>query len=309
MELRQLRSFCKIVELGSFSRAAGVLHLTQPALGLQIRNLEHELGVALLTRHSRGVVLTSHGAILLEHAETILAGVSTAFRAIKNCQPTATVKVGMAPSLAAMLSQPLSSRAAASAGRFSLHLAEAPTKYLNDWVADGALDLAIGCEGPVSSNVRREEVLREALYLVQPAMPNEPAIGKPIDFADLADMPLLVADPLLSRLLVDKLQSQAAIAGVSLHIRGVLPSTNLVKEAVEDGEGATVLPYAMVRRECEQRRLRVRKIVGPALTRNAYLLSHADAPKMHGLRQLIREAIAEQICGAPEHGQVVFSLS
>lgn len=161
----------------------------------------------------------------------------------------------------------------------------------------------------MSSNVRREEVLREALYLVQPAVPNEPAIGKPIDFADLADMPLLVADPLLTRLLVDKLQSQAAIAGVSLHIRGVLPSTNLVKEAVEDEEAATVLPYAVVRRECEQRRLRVRKIVGPALTRNAYLLSPADAPHFQDVRQLIRDVIAEQICDVPEHGQVIFSPS
>lgn len=207
-----------------------------------------------------------------------------------------------------MLSQPLSRRAAASAGNVRLDLAEAPTKYLNDWVSEGALDLAIACEGPVSSNVHREEVLREALYLIQPAVPNEPAIGKPIDFADLADMPLLVADPLLTRLLVDKLQSQAAIAGVSLQVRGVLPSTSLVKEAVEDGEGATVLPYAVVRRECEQRRLRVRKIIGPALTRNAYLLSHADRPHLLGVRQLIRDVISEQICGVPEHGHLVGAI-
>ena len=307
MELRQLRSFCKIAELGSFSRAAGVLHLTQPALGLQIRNLEEELGVALLTRHSRGVALTSHGTVLLQHAETILAGVSTAFRAVKEVdrRVPAAVKVGMAPSLAAMLSQSLSRRAAASAGRIKLDLAEAPTKYLGEWVSEGAIDLAIACEGPVSSNVRREEVLREALYLVQPAVPNEPAIGRPIDFADLADMPLLVADPLLTRRLVDKLQSEAVIAGISLQIRSVLPSTNLVKESVEDGEGATVLPYAVVKRECEQGRLRIRKIVGPALTRNAYLLSHVDRPQPQGVLDLIRDVISEQICGTPEHGHFV----
>ena len=71
------------------------------------------------------------------------------------------------------------------------------------------------------------------LYLVQPAVPNEPSIGTPIDFADLADMPLLVADPLLTRMMVDKLQSEAAIAGISLQIRNVLPSTSLVKNSVE----------------------------------------------------------------------------
>ncbi len=306
MELRQLRSFCKIAEMGSFSRAAGVLHLTQPALGLQIKNLEEELGVALLTRHSRGVMLTEQGAVLLQHAETILAGVGTAFRAVKEMDrrtPTA-VRVGMAPSLAAMLSQPLSQKAA-SAGTINLDLAEAPTKYLTDWVSEGSIDLAIACEGPLSPHVQREEVLREALYLVQSAVPNEPAIGTPIDFADLADMPLLVADPLLTRMMVDKLQSEAAIAGISLQIRSVLPSTSLVKNSVEDGEGVTVLPYAVVRRECEQKRLRVRRIVGPALTRNAYLLSHVARPQLQGVRQLIRDVISEQICGAPEHGHFV----
>lgn len=311
MELRQLRSFCKIAESGSFSRAAGVLRLTQPALGLQIRNLEEELGVPLLTRHSRGVVLTLHGTVLLQHAESILAGVTTAFRAIKEVDqgPATTLRVGLAPSLAAMLSQSLLQRAAASVGALRLDLAEAPTKYLNEWVSEGAVDLAIACEGPISANVYREEVLREALYLVQPAVSHEPAVGKPIEFADLTDMPLLVADPLLTRNLIDKLQSQAVIAGVTLQIRKVLPSTSLVKDAVEDGEGVTVLPYAVVKRECEQRRLRVRKIVGPSLTRNAYLLTKVDRPQPRSVLQLIRDVISEQICGSPEHGYVVPAAS
>lgn len=306
MELRQLRSFRKIAEVGSFSRAADVLNLTQPALGLQIKNLEEELGVALLRRHSRGVALTPQGAILLQHAETILAGVSSAVQAIRDCDrrsPT-KVRVGMAPSLAAMLSVSLSKRAAETARDVCLDLTEAPTKYLSDWVSEGAIDLAIACEGSTRSNVRREVVLREDLYLVQSAAANEPPIGAPIDFADLADMPLLVADPLLSRMLVDKLQSEAAIAGISLEIRSVLPSTTIVKNLVEDGEGATVLPYAVVRRECEQGRLRIRKIVGPTLTRNAYLLSHVDRPPAQSVQQLVRDVIADQIRGAPEHGQL-----
>jgi len=180
-----------------------------------------------------------HGTVLLQHAESILAGVTTAFRAIKevdqgpattlrahpklNAQTTGCkaldrlqylvgmdsiifgwpLRVGLAPSLAAMLSQSLLQRAAASVGALRLDLAEAPTKYLNEWVSEGAVDLAIACEGPISANVYREEVLREALYLVQPAVSHEPAVGKPIEFADLTDMPLLVADPLLTRNLAD----------------------------------------------------------------------------------------------------------
>ncbi|KMO36868.1 LysR family transcriptional regulator [Methylobacterium aquaticum] len=306
MELRQLRSFRKIAELGSFSRAANVLCLTQPALGLQIKNLEEELGVALLTRHSRGVALTPQGSLLLKHAESILTGVDTAVRAVRETQAESpkAVRIGMAPSLAAMLSVSLSQRVAESQSGLRLDLTEAPSKYLSDWVADGEIDLAIACEGPVGPKIDREVVLEEALYLVQPAVPNEPAIGRPIDFADLADMPLFVADPLLTRRLVDKLQSEAAVAGIRLHIRGVLPSMNIVKNLVEDGEGATVLPYAVVKRECDQNRLRIRKIVGPTLTRNAYMLSHRERPQSTRIRELIRDVISDQIRGTPEHGTI-----
>lgn len=303
MELRQLRSFRKIAEMGSFSKAANVLCLTQPALGLQIKNLEEELGVPLLTRHSRGVVPTRQGVLLLQRAETILAEVDSAVREAKGEGPRA-VRIGMAPTLAAMLSVSLSRRTADSSDDVRLELTEAPTKTLNDWLAQGEIDLAVACEGPVGRNILREVVLEEALYLVQPAVPNEPAIGYPVEFVDLADMPLFVADPLLTRMLVDKLQSEAAIASIRLHIRGVLPSMAIVKNLVEDGEGATVLPYAVVRRECEQNRLRVRRIVGPTLSRNAYMLSHVDRPQAACVRQLIRDVISEQIRGTPEHGRL-----
>jgi LysR family transcriptional regulator, nitrogen assimilation regulatory protein len=203
-----------------------------------------------------------------------------------------------------MLSVSLARRIQESGADIRLDLTEAPTKYLSEWVADGEIDLAVACEGPVRSTVRREVVLEESLYLVQPAGPGEPALGAPIDFTDLADMPLLVADPLLTRMLVDKLQQEATIAGIRLYIRSVMPSMNIVKNLVEDGEGATVLPYAVVKRECEQRRLRVRKIVGPTLTRNAYMLSHVEKPQASGVCQLVRDVISDQIRGTPEHGKI-----
>ena len=58
MTIRQLRYFLRIIELKSFSKAAAYLHVAQPALGLQIRKLEEELGVKLLNRHSRGITPT-----------------------------------------------------------------------------------------------------------------------------------------------------------------------------------------------------------------------------------------------------------
>src|ERR1700744_2814289 len=110
MEFRQLRSFCKVVEYGSFTRAAECLRISQPALGLQIRNLEEELRVLLLVRHSRGVELTPEGKILLERAQIILSNVDLALQAIGGGRDIdkKEIRLGLAPSLAAMMAFSLS---------------------------------------------------------------------------------------------------------------------------------------------------------------------------------------------------------
>ena len=70
METRQLRYFARVAEFGSFSRAADELKIAQSAVSHQILALEHELKVTLLERHSRGVMLTPAGALLLKQHKT-----------------------------------------------------------------------------------------------------------------------------------------------------------------------------------------------------------------------------------------------
>src|SRR3546814_15261198 len=72
MELRQIRNFVKIVDLGSLSRAAEAVHIAQSALSLQIANLEDELGCQLLSRSSRGVVPTDEGMQFYRSARGVL---------------------------------------------------------------------------------------------------------------------------------------------------------------------------------------------------------------------------------------------
>src|SRR5262249_39102489 len=68
VDFRKLKYFVAVSEQKSFTKAAEILRIAQPALGLQIRQLEQQLKVQLLVRHSRGVEMTDAGAILLEHA-------------------------------------------------------------------------------------------------------------------------------------------------------------------------------------------------------------------------------------------------
>jgi len=81
MDLTLLRAFVTVARLGNLTRAAAQLHLTQPAVSLQIKNLQEALGVTLFTRASHGLVLTRDGQALLPHAERALAAAGDVERA------------------------------------------------------------------------------------------------------------------------------------------------------------------------------------------------------------------------------------
>ena len=86
MEIRQLKSFREVVREGSFTAAAKVLHMTQPAISLHIKALEEELGARLLDRDGRGVRLTPAGDALLASADAALAHLEEAARHIAEIQ-------------------------------------------------------------------------------------------------------------------------------------------------------------------------------------------------------------------------------
>ena len=81
MDLTLLRAFVTVARVGNLTRAAAQLHLTQPAVSLQIKNLQETLGMALFVRGSHGLALTRDGRALLPHAERALAAAGDVERA------------------------------------------------------------------------------------------------------------------------------------------------------------------------------------------------------------------------------------
>ena len=97
MTLQQLQYFLAAIEHGSFSAAAGTLHMAQPSLSEQVRRLEAELGVELFTRVGRGLVLTEAGRTLRPHAEDVLAEAEEARDSVMEVREVrgGTVSLGM----------------------------------------------------------------------------------------------------------------------------------------------------------------------------------------------------------------------
>src|SRR5690606_20540055 len=109
MDLRQLRYFVRVAELGSFSKAAAFLKIAQPALSRQIRNLELEHKEAMFIRNGRGVDLTEAGSRLLEHARGILRMADRAYEDMENSRSgkLGRVAIGMPPTLSVIVASPL----------------------------------------------------------------------------------------------------------------------------------------------------------------------------------------------------------
>src|SRR4051794_26908742 len=99
MELRHLRYFAAVAAHGSFNRAAGTLHLTQPALSRQVKDLEDELGVRLLARGKNAVTLTEAGEIFYEDARDLLVRADKAMHRVRGEGRNEVLRVGYAPSL------------------------------------------------------------------------------------------------------------------------------------------------------------------------------------------------------------------
>ncbi len=142
--LRQLRYFQALIEHGSFSRAAESVHVSQPALSLQIRELEGSLGGPLVERESRGILLTPLGREAHEQTlrildETLLLeNLSQRFEA-----GPLRVSVGIVSTLAPYLLSGILSRLHEASPRLELEIREAPGQDVVAGLLAGRLDAAI----------------------------------------------------------------------------------------------------------------------------------------------------------------------
>jgi LysR family transcriptional regulator, benzoate and cis,cis-muconate-responsive activator of ben and cat genes len=193
MELRHLRYFIAVGEEENVSRAALKLHVSQPALSRQVRDLEDELGFLLLTRSAKSVRLTDAGRAFLHEARAVLQRAEDAVEAARAFATGARgeLHVGYAPSLTArFLPQALRAFQAQSPGvRVKLH--DFSTEEMLAGFREGALQMALMVRlGAMLRGLRFEELARDSFCLAVP--PNHPLAGRrTVKLAEIAREPLI----------------------------------------------------------------------------------------------------------------------
>jgi len=192
VELRHLRYFAAVAAHGSFSRAAGNLHLTQPALSRQVKDLEDELGVPLFVRGSNAVTLTEAGELFYEEARDLLARADQAIQRVRGKVQHETLRVGYAPSLTTGIMPGALEKFQTATPRVDLELIDVSPREMADLARQGRLDLMIAPAGFESAvpGFQWMELRRMALVLVMPAT-HPLAKLKKVPPARLRDLPLI----------------------------------------------------------------------------------------------------------------------
>ena len=146
--LRQLRYFLALAQQAHFTRAAEVMNVTQPALSMQIRALEEEVGAPLVERTAAGVLLTPQGRALETHARKVMAAMAGLEQGMRQPGQGGRLMLGMIPTVAPyLLPEVLPILRAQDIGR-DLHLREAQTDRLVEELIQGRLDVAVVATAP-----------------------------------------------------------------------------------------------------------------------------------------------------------------
>lgn len=278
MELRQLRYFVAIVDHGSLSRAARVLHIAQPALTQQIRQLEEELETQLLHRSAQGVLATDAGKTFYEHAQAILKQVGDAKSAVaqSTAKPAGMVALGIPQSVSGALALPLLVAVRETYPEISLQLTEEISGNLIEQLRSGRINLAVLFDDGQLNAFATIPLVEEEMMFVTRA---DSAFAKPegaVSLNDAINTSLIL--PSLQHGVRPRIESIVRSAGLSIDNCMDINSIAILRSAILADLGATILPAAPLLSDIERGLMRAHPISGVDISRTVALCSSRNIP-------------------------------
>lgn len=297
MDLKQLEYFVRVAELGSFTRASSVLGIAQPALSRQVRLLEVELRQNLLLRNGRGVTTTDAGKLLLEHGRGILHQVERAREDLGRVRGALAgrVALGLPPSIARMLTVPLTREFRKRLPNAALSISEGLTISMQEGLQTGRLDIALLYNPSPSPDLETQPLLEEELFLIGPRDPKGKTSS--LSLKEVSNLPLVIPSrPNAIRMVVEtEMAGIGCKPAISLEIDGVAAILDLVA----DGAGYAVLPRYALATSAHPETYLARPIVKPKLSSKLALATAASRTTtmtQQAMLELIQE-VAAQVFG------------
>ena len=300
MELKQIESFVRVAELGSFTKAASALDQPQPLLSRHVRQLEVELHQNLLIRNGRGVSLTEAGMVMLEHGRGILHQVALAQEELGSVRGALAgkVSIGLPPSLSKLVTVPMTLAFRKTLPQAQLSLSEGFSVVMVESLRAGRLDMAVLYNPPPSPELEMTLLHEDALILIagKKSTQNHLKLKPNMPLAALAELPLILPSrPNAFRLLIEtEMLRVNCNPQIALEIEGL----HAILELVNEGLGYAVLPAYTLKNFANPQNFTTHRVERPKLNSQLMLVWSSKRPMTSthtAAQQLIQQVVRKSL--------------
>jgi DNA-binding transcriptional LysR family regulator len=274
LTLRQLKIFDAVARHLSYSRAAEELHLSQPAVSMQVHNLESFVGLPLTEQLGKKVFLTDAGREVARTSQVItaqLADLKVILDHLKGAA-TGTFNLGVTATANSVATQFLAPFRAGHP-QVSIHLTVSNRAEMLDRLANNRIDLAIMGQPPEGLDLAATRFMDNPLVVIAP-VGHRLARKRRVSLQDLASEPFVVRETGSgTRAAMERF---FAARGVTIHAGMEMNSNEAIKQAVQAGLGLGILSLNTVEPELALRRVAVLKVEGFPILRHWYVVHRTD---------------------------------
>ncbi len=289
MDDHKLKVFCTVAETRSFSKTSEIIHLTQPAVSLQIQSLEEVYETKLFDRSSSTVALTPAGEVLYKYAKEILVLYASAEKVIGKLTGLVkgSITIGACSNVGNYLLPSVITDFKKTHQKVKVHLLVCNTKRVIELLNSGSIDLGLVSVDSVRQKMIVKKLVSDELLVI--VSPDHPwAKKKEVPVSDLTKEPFIFREAGSgTRQMIEKFLARHGITPHEMKISTVLGSTEAIKDVVENGLGISIISGWAARKESKYGTLRLLRLKEEKMVRDFSLIINKNSVSSSALDEFL----------------------